>query len=224
MNFLEQLTQGLSPIKVLDIGMEHILYLPLDLTEDSAFLARFQPHTASDYEQAIDSYLAEQQAQVAWGGYLERRNLYRRSPLFQETESPRNIHLGIDLWAPANTPILAAWEGEVHSFAYNDNWGDYGPTIILEHTCNASKFYTLYGHLSLLSLEQLAEGQAVKRGQVIGSLGTAEVNGDYAPHLHFQVILDLQGKRGDYPGVCRMSELDFYRSNCPDPNLLLKIK
>lgn len=224
MNFLEQLTQDLSPIEVLDIGEEHIVYIPLDLTEDSAFLARFQPQTASDYEQAIDRYLAENQAQVAWGGYLELRNLYRRSPLFQETESPRNIHLGIDLWAPANTPVLAAWEGKVHSFAYNDNWGDYGPTIILEHTHNETKFYTLYGHLSLESLKPLAEGQAVKAGQVIGSLGTAEVNGDYAPHLHFQVILDLQGKRGDYPGVCRMSELDFYRSNCPDPNLLLKIK
>lgn len=211
------------PIHLLDVGTEKVQYLPLDLTDDSAFLARFQPQTALDYELAIDRYLQEHQAQVAWGGYLERRNLYKRSPLFQETETPRNIHLGIDLWAPSYTPVMAAWEGVVHSFAYNDNWGDYGPTIILEHIHNETKFYTLYGHLSLLSLEQLAVGQAVTKGQVIGSLGTAEVNGDYAPHLHFQVILDLQGKRGDYPGVCRVSELEFYCSNCPDPNLLLKI-
>jgi len=210
-------------IHLLDVGTEKLHYLPLDLTEDSAFLARFQPQTALDYELAINRYLQEHQAQVAWGGYLERRNLYRRSPLFQESEHPRNIHLGIDLWAPSYTPVLAAWDGVVHSFAYNKNWGDYGPTIILEHRHQQSVFYTLYGHLSLLSLEPWAEGQSVQARQVIGSLGTAEVNGDYAPHLHFQVILDLQGKKGDYPGVCSDAEVDFYKKNCPDPNLLLKI-
>ena len=51
-----------------------------------------------------------------------------------------------------------------------------------------------------------------------------EVNGDYPPHLHFQIINDLQGNFGDYLGVCSANELDFYKENCPDPNLILKLK
>jgi murein DD-endopeptidase MepM/ murein hydrolase activator NlpD len=224
MNYFKPLTQRLSTSTVLDLGVEVISYFPIDLTANSAFLKHYQPQTANEYEKAIDKYLSEHQAEVAWGGYLERRNLYQRSPLFQATENPRNIHLGIDLWAPAKTPVLAALDGNIHSFANNDNWGDYGPTIILQHEIEGYVCYTLYGHLSLDSLNNIEEGQTVVAGQTIASLGDASVNGDYAPHLHFQVVLDLQGKKGDYPGVCSATELVFYRNNCPDPNLLLKIQ
>ncbi|MGB5188485.1 MAG: peptidase M23, partial [Robiginitalea sp.] len=51
----------------------------------------------------------------------------------------------------------------------------------------------------------------------IGRLGSAKENGGYAPHLHFQLIRDLEGFRGDYPGVCALQQLEFYRQNCPDP-------
>jgi len=63
----------------------------------------------------------------------------------------------------------------------------------------------------------------VEAGDKIGTLGSHKVNGDYAPHLHFQVIKDIQGYTGDYPGVAASDKLDFYLDNCPDPNLLLKI-
>ena len=85
------------------------------------------------------------------------------------------------------------------------------------------QFYTLYGHLSLESIQKLYKGQVMKKGEQIGTLGKVSVNGDYAPHLHFQIIKDIQDKEGDYPGVCSISSLSFYLSNCPDPNLLLKI-
>jgi len=49
------------------------------------------------------------------------------------------------------------------------------------------------------------------------------INGDYAPHLHFQIIIDMEEKTGDYPGVCSENKLEFYKNNCPNPNLLLKI-
>ena len=74
------------------------------------------------------------------------------------------------------------------------------------------------------SLDEKIEGQKVTKGEIIGQLGAPPINGDYAPHLHFQIIEDLQGKKGDYPGVCSTSELEFYKINCPDPNLLLKIR
>ena len=58
----------------------------------------------------------------------------------------------------------------------------------------------------------------------IGNLGVASVNGDYAPHLHFQIIRDLEDNFGDYPGVASENNIPFYKRNCPDPNLLLKLK
>jgi murein DD-endopeptidase MepM/ murein hydrolase activator NlpD len=81
----------------------------------------------------------------------------------------------------------------------------------------------LYGHLSLDSLDKIVLGTVYKKGQQIGSLGDSAVNGDYSPHLHFQIIKNIEGNFGDYPGVCTKSDLDFYLDNCPDPNLLLKI-
>ena len=110
----------------------------------------------------------------------------------------------------------------MHSVQNNDNFGDYGPTIILEHNYNQNSFYTLYGHLSLSSL-QIPIGKKVLKGEEIAILGDAEVNGDYAPHLHFQIIKDLEGRSGDYPGVCSKKDLEVFKKNCPDPNLLLKI-
>ena len=49
------------------------------------------------------------------------------------------------------------------------------------------------------------------------------MNGDYAPHLHFQIIKNIADYEGDYPGVSSKNDLDFYSANCPDPNLVLKL-
>ena len=81
----------------------------------------------------------------------------------------------------------------------------------------------MYGHLSLASIQDLEVGVEVKKGEYIATLGTAEVNGDYPPHLHFQIIKDIQEYKGDYPGVSNQLDLAFYKENCPDPNLLLKL-
>ena len=73
-------------------------------------------------------------AKVAYGGYLETRSIYQRSTYFNQEnpETERNIHLGVDLWIEAGTPIYAPLEGTLHSFKNNTNYGDYGPTIILK--------------------------------------------------------------------------------------------
>jgi len=85
-------------------------------------------------------------------------------------------------------------------------------------------FYTLYGHLSLKSISHLKVGMAFKQGDLLGDLGKPDVNGDYPPHLHFQIIKDIQEFKGDYPGVCSKKDLAFYLNNCPDPNTLLKLR
>lgn len=100
--------------------------------------------------------------------------------------------------------------------------GDYGPTIILEHNQNGVTFHTLYGHLSLESLHAIKVGEEIKAGQKFCWIGNNTVNGGWTPHLHFQVIRDMQDKRGDYPGVAHEKDLGFYRANCPDPSPLIK--
>ena len=93
----------------------------------------------------------------------------------------------------------------------------------MKHQINDIEFYTLYGHLSESSIANKSVGVEVKQGDVISVLGASEVNGDYPPHLHFQIIKNIEDYKGDYPGVSNLLNLEFYKSNCPDPNLLLKL-
>ena len=167
--------------------------------------------------------LKDNNTPVGVGGYAEKRFIYRTSEVFKTAGGYRSIHLGIDITAAEGTEIFAPLDGKVHSFKNNSSFGDYGPTIILEHNLEGEIFYTLYGHLSLDSLDGLSEGKAIKRGQQIASLGDPTVNVGWPPHLHFQIINDMLGKKGDFPGVCLPSEKGFYLSHCPDPNLILKI-
>ena len=136
---------------------------------------------------------------------------------------PRRLHLGVDIWGPAGTKVMAPLGGIVHSFAFNNNDSDYGATIILTHHLDGIGFHTLYGHLSLNSLKNLYEGQPVTKGEVIAEFGMRFENGNWPPHLHFQIIADMQGWRGDYPGVCRFSERMQWLAACPDPNIILKM-
>ena len=220
---LHQSTVGFTP--VVDSVFIQRNYLAIDMSGSNKNLTVDLLTNPLLHQQYLQDLLQQNNAKVAYGGYLEQRTLYDRSDYFQASgnKDKRNIHLGIDLWCPVDTNVLSPLNGKVHSFQINKNFGDYGPTLILEHKIEGSVFYTLYGHLSKVSLDNKFVGQKIKSGEVIAALGTAEVNGEYAPHLHFQVIIDLEGNYGDYPGVCSQTRLDFYRENCPDPNLLLKI-
>ena len=222
---LEQLLQEQKNVKVIDSSIDYKDYVALDLSATHTDQLNLDLTNALVFEEFIENHLSKNKAKVAFGGYLETRNLYRRSEVFKnEITDERNIHIGLDLWIKAGTSVLAALDGKIHSFQNNTALGDYGPTIILEHTIENSRFYTLYGHLDLNSLVGKEVGQIVKKGEIIAKLGASPINGDYAPHLHFQIIKDIQGKIGDYPGVCSNNEVAFYLENCPDPNLLLKIQ
>jgi len=218
---LEKLTEEFTPIVE---GFKLKDYFPLDLSVANKELIEVDLGSPEKVENYIQAKLDEHSKKVAFGGYLENRNLYRRSTYFRESlDEDRNIHLGIDIWCEAGTAIYSPLLGKVHSFHNNQNFGDYGPTIILEHNFEDCTFYILYGHLSIASLQQVTKGQIIEKGEMVGYLGFPIENGDYAPHLHFQLIWNLENKNGDYPGVCAKSKLPFYKQNCPDPNLILKI-
>jgi murein DD-endopeptidase MepM/ murein hydrolase activator NlpD len=221
---LETLILDLKDIKVIDSSIPYSQYTPLDLSIENIELTQMDVTNASNFETFIESHLDKNNAKVAYGGYNEIRNLYKRSSAFNDLNTEeRNIHIGLDLWIKAGTPVLAALDGKVHSFQYNNNIGDYGPTIILEHQIENQAFYTLYGHLSLESIASLKADDFFEKGTTIATLGDSSVNGDYAPHLHFQIIKNIEDNFGDYPGVCSKNNLNYYLENCPDPNLLLKI-
>lgn len=224
MSTLGNLFSQLENIKVIDDSIPYSKYTPIDLSISNADLSKIDIKNADDFENYIESILRKNDAKIAFGGYNEERNLYKSSRLFNDEENEeRNIHIGMDLWIKAETSILAALEGTVHSFDFNAGKGNYGPTIILKHKIENQTFYTLYGHLSVESIENLEIGTTFKKGQKMANLGDASVNGGYAPHLHFQIIKDIRDYLGDYPGVCSKKDLDYYLDNCPDPNLLLKI-
>jgi murein DD-endopeptidase MepM/ murein hydrolase activator NlpD len=201
-------------------------YVYLDLSDKKTSDLSIDLSTEFALQDYLREYLKDRNAKAAFGGYLEKRSLYDRSSYFGDSSHShkRNVHLGIDVWAPAGTPVYSPLPGKIHSQQDNLNFGDYGPTLILEHQFEGKPFYTLYGHLSRASLYSFKFGEEILIDQQIAELGTNEVNGNYAPHLHFQLILDMQDKIGDYPGVSTESDLEFYKKNCPDPNLLLNFK
>ena len=157
---------------------------------------------------------------LAAGGYDEDRAIYDNAAFGAGVDGvePRTIHLGIDIFAPAGTPVVTPRAGRVHSFRDNASALDYGPTIILEHALTQDlKAWTLYGHLSRDSIENLYAGQDIAAGRVLARLGDRDVNGGWLPHLHFQVILDIGDWQGDFPGVFRRSEREHWKRFCPDP-------
>ncbi len=225
MTHLTKILNQIQNVKVIDSTIDVSDYIPLDLSKNNQNLLDFDCDNAEVFEEYIEHYLLKNNAKVAFGGYNEVRSLYKRSSIFKsENQQERNIHIGLDLWIKADTKVLAALDGKVHSFKNNLGLGNYGPTIILEHEIENIVFYTLYGHLSEKSIVNLKIGDQFKKGMQMATLGDNSINGNYAPHLHFQIITHLQDNFGDYPGVCSIQDLDFYLKNCPNPNLLLKIE
>lgn len=197
--------------------------LALDLSAGNPRLHGFD---AAD-PAAFGDWLAAEQAQAgcdwALGGYGEDRALYAMSPLFDGPPGspPRRVHLGLDLWLPAGTPVQAILAGRVHSLGHNASFGDYGPTVILEHRWQGAPLWALYGHLDPAVLGSLRVGMPVARGAAFAALGAPADNVGWAPHLHLQLIRDIGEARGDYPGVASRAQAARWLAGCPDPLALL---
>jgi murein DD-endopeptidase MepM/ murein hydrolase activator NlpD len=170
----------------------------------------------------VNETISKARRKFGEGGYGEDRIIYRRSDIFENEAEPRSVHLAADIWLPAGTPIFSPLPAVIHSFRDNNNFGDYGPTIILKHKLDNVIFYTLYGHLSRKSLAKIKKGMKIKQGQKIATVGRYNENGNWPPHVHFQIITDMLGKQGDFPGVAKPSQKKYYLTLCPDPGLILR--
>ena len=198
----------------------------LDLSASNTELTDTILEDIHQFSEWINKKITEAKARYAIGGYAEHRTVYSKSRVFDAIKGrePRRLHLGVDIWAPGGTPVMAPLDGVVHSFAFNNQPGDYGATIILSHRLARQSFFTLYGHLSHSSIQQLQEGKQIKSGEPFAFLGIPEENGQWPPHLHFQLIETMDGWKGDYPGVCPFSEKDNWLANSPDPDLILQLQ
>jgi LysM repeat protein len=107
-------------------------------------------------------------------GRISSQYGYRRDPF---NPNLKNFHSGLDLSAPVGTPIIAASDGVVEFKGRN---GGYGNTVIIRHK---GGYKTIYAHCSTITV---SEGETVKMGTVIGSVGrTGTATG---AHLHFEVM------------------------------------
>ena len=217
---LRRHTTAFAP--VIDADLQSNVVCRLDFTAANTLLQQTDLVDTATFNEAVNQMLAEQNAIAGVGGYFEDRSIYRRSSHFDAAAESRNLHLGIDIWMEAETPVYTPLDAIVHSFRDNNNFGDYGPTIILEHELEGVTFYTLYGHLSRKSLEGLEVGKTIKKGDRIAWLGNYPENGDWPPHLHFQVMATMEGRCGDFPGVAAASDRAHFEQICPNPNIILQ--
>jgi hypothetical protein len=215
--------------KVVDFDSEKEKLFHFDFTEANIELNNIDVADTEIFTSYIKENLKKAKSKFGIGGYNENRILYKHSKLFSTSpgnksklgDAGRTLHLGIDIWGEAGTKIYAPLGGMVHSFAFNNNLGDYGATIILSHQLEGTSFYTLFGHISLNDITGLHEGCYISRGQEFAHFGYQKENGYWPPHLHFQLISDIGVHEGDYPGVCQFSERQKFLSNSPDPDVIL---
>ncbi|MFX1271381.1 MAG: aminotransferase class III-fold pyridoxal phosphate-dependent enzyme [Promethearchaeota archaeon] len=169
--------------------------------------------------------IGDGEAKYGIARYNEARLIYAGEQYLEPAGELRTIHIATDLIMEPGTQILAPLDGKIHSLKNNDLPLDNGPTIVLEHSVGFTddKFYTLYAHLTTGSLVGLAEGDEIKKGQVIANVGPYPENGGWPPHLHFQLIVDMFDRKGDFFGVAPPSMKDVWLSICPDPNIILQL-
>lgn len=193
--------------------------LVLDLGRGSDQLGEAADATdAIRFGALIDAAVRRAGRSYAVGRWAEDRALYTTEHFAGEGGERRTVHLGVDVFRPAGTRVFAPLDALVEIVANNARELDYGPLVILQHTTPAGRrFWTLYGHLGPDCLSTLRAGMPVGPGEAIGTIGAPPGNGNWPPHLHFQVILDLKGLGREFPGVARASEARHWLALSPNP-------
>lgn len=200
----------------------------IDLSVSSSWIGHQTDFNNIDFFQfKLDQLQKEHPNKIISGGYLEPRPLYTSTTydtIGNYGRESRTIHLGIDFWLPKKTPVHALMDGEVMIAVDDVGDKEYGGLVILKHQIDALDFYSLYGHLHPKTIAHYKVGNRIGKGEKIGELGDRTVNGNWAPHLHFQLMLSLLDYANDFPGVAYPNQIDLWKGICPDPNVLFKIK
>jgi 4-aminobutyrate aminotransferase-like enzyme/Ser/Thr protein kinase RdoA (MazF antagonist)/murein DD-endopeptidase MepM/ murein hydrolase activator NlpD len=201
---------------------------PVNMSVNSTWLGHESEYIDNDVTAFKLRKLADKNSEaIIAGGYLEPRPIYVTEAYKTEGNNGskyRSIHLGVDFWLPSGTPVHALFDGRVVIAVNEAGDKQYGGLVVLEHKIENLTFFTLYGHQSFDSISKYKQGDFISKGDIISHLGTPTENGNWASHLHFQIMLDLLGKEKEFPGVAYPDEVDIWKSICPDPNQLFKNK
>jgi 4-aminobutyrate aminotransferase-like enzyme/Ser/Thr protein kinase RdoA (MazF antagonist)/murein DD-endopeptidase MepM/ murein hydrolase activator NlpD len=198
----------------------------LDLSVGSAELTGRDTEDTADFTRRVFQGMSSRGVRLGIGRYLEPRAFYLTEAFEGRSGDPRErrtVHLGLDLFDEPGAAVYAPLAGRVKSVRDNAGRLDYGPTVMLEHDGPDGPFWTLYGHLQRTSVGNLVDGTTVEAGQMIARIGPYPENGDWPPHLHFQIMTDLLGHDGEFPGVALPREIGVWASLSPDPNLILRL-
>ena len=177
------------------------------------------------FQHKIEKLQKKYPDKIITGGYLEPRSIYSSNSyekIGNYGDESRTIHLGLDFWLPPGTKVNLMFDGEIVVAVNDKGHKEYGGLLILKHNIQDLEFYTLYGHNTVESVLKNKVGSKVKKGDVIAEIGNYPENGNWAPHLHFQIILSMLNYKIDYPGVCYFNQMEIWKDLCPDPNLLFK--
>ncbi|MDX1471121.1 MAG: peptidoglycan DD-metalloendopeptidase family protein, partial [Flavobacteriaceae bacterium] len=193
--------------------------LQLDLSVGSTFTGHEKEIADLElFDFKINRLQKEHPNKILAGGYCEPRVLYTSSAYEKHGNSGsehRTVHVGIDFWYPAGTEITALEDGVVVTSTNDSGDKEYGGLVILKHQLEDFHFYSLYAHNTPESATQHKIGDHVKKGQKIAELGNFPENGNWVPHLHFQIMLSMLDYKLDFPGVVYANQLEIWKSFVP---------
>lgn len=137
---------------------------------------------------------------VLYGGYMENRAVF-----FDERHQPNAVtHLGLDVWLPTGITVLSPVNGIVSdSTPPSDTIGGWGGRVDVE----TEQGILIFGHLAAPTL---VRGTKVHKGDILGYLGSRDVNGGWLPHLHLQGVNTFVYKRFHLP-----RDIDAYSEPYP---------
>ena len=219
--------ERVSSITGHDMRVEPLL--GLDLSAGSPMVASNPAENAAEpFARRLFAAMRDAGATIGVGGYNEARLIYATDAFASGavTDERRTVHIGIDVTLPPGSPLYAPLDGVVHGFEDAQTRLDYGPVIVLRHDIPGEEplsFFTLYGHLERQSLATLRVGQQIRAGERFAAIGAPPENGDWWPHVHFQIITDMLDVPCNFNGVAPHSQRRTWLSLSPDANLLLGI-
>lgn len=195
---------------------------PIPLGEKSAALDLSPGSPAIDPDAALETLRASvlaatRETTIPVGRYLEPR-VPQTAPGIRfppAREEPATLQLGIEIFAPAGTPVQTPLAGRVEWATTGRKHGGHGASVGLRHTVDGETFWTSYRHLDSGCLETLAPRQVVGRGEVLGRVADADRRRDPPPHLQFQVLLSACS--GHPPRRSTAADLPVLSALSPNP-------
>lgn len=174
-------------------------------------------------ERIWDEVKSQQPFDLGIGLWGERRVVYTVEMFESKLRrgDRRDVHLGLDLFAPAGTPVMTPLEAEVVDCRIIPGHQDYGGVVLLKHEPEPGLvFHTLWGHQAHAPVKALTVGQKLAKGEAFIELGAPDENGGWIPHLHLQIVTHAVTDAREIPGAGEARFMDVWSQFYPDPSTL----